>query len=312
MSQALYENILRDMHRFDAGETALVARELLALKSRTYDIKYPGLKSRLFCPMASDVNAGAEAIAYHQYDQYGAAKIITANAKNVPRVDVSKAEFSTPVKTLGVAYGIEWHALKRQGMSGGMSLLEMRARAARRAIEQGIDDIMATGDEPSGLEGMINHSAVTVASATYGAMSANSAEDNYKELAEAVTFIEDATKGIHQVTQIILPITQYQKIATQPWSTTASELTVLEFFKRNHPNVSVDHWYKLTDAAANGTDDRMVVYAKDPEVLEGQLPLDFEQLPPEAQGLELVIHCLARVGGVQVRYPKAMRYLDGV
>lgn len=312
MSQALYEEILRGMHRFDAGETALVARELLALKSRTYDVKYPGLKARMFLPMATDVNPGAEAIAYHQYDQYGAAKIIAPNAKDIPRVDVSKAEFTSPVKTIAAAYGVEWHTLKRNAMAGGVSILEKRASAARRAIEQGIDDVMATGNADAGLEGMINHSAVTVVSATYGAMSGNNAEDNYKELSEAITTIESDTKGIHQATQIILPISQYQKIATQPWSTTASELTVLEFFKRNHPNVSVDHWYKLTDAAANGTDDRMVVYAKDPEVVEGQLPLDFEQLPPEAQGLELVIHCLARVGGVQVRYPKAMRYIDGV
>jgi hypothetical protein len=311
MNPALYEEILRSTHRFDAGETAMVSRELLQVLNRTYDVKYPGLKARQFIPMQIGINPGAEAVAYHQYDQYGAAKIISKGATDIPSVDVSKAEFTSPVKSIAAKYSYEWHELKRAAQAG-VSLTDMHARAARRAIERGIDDVMASGDEPSGLEGFLNHSAVDVAAATYGAMSANSAEDNYKELAEACTTIEANTKGIHQASGIILPISQYQKIATQPWSTTASELTVLEFFKRNFPGVSIDHWYKCEDAAANNTDDRMVVYARDPEVVEGILPLDFEQLPPEASGLSLVIHCLARVGGVQVRYPKAMRFIDGV
>ena len=48
-----YEQILHFLRskadhrvRLDAGESALVARQLLAVKSRTYDVKYPGLKAR--------------------------------------------------------------------------------------------------------------------------------------------------------------------------------------------------------------------------------------------------------------------------
>ena len=311
MNQAIYEEILRATHRLDAGETALAARDLLAIKNRTYDIKFPGMKAREYIPISSDVNASAEAIAYHQYSQYGAAKIISKNATDIPRVDVSKAEFTSPVKTLGAAYGMEWHELKRAAVSG-LSVVEMRAKAARRAIEQGIDDVMSVGDEPSGLEGFINHSAVHVGTATYGATSGNSALENYTEMSALVTLIMNQTKGVHVPTDIIMPIANYQFIATQPWATTASDLTVLEFFKRNHPGVNVSAWHRLENAGANGTDERMICYAKDPEVIEGQLPLDFEQLPPEAHGLEMVINCLARVGGVQVRYPLAIEYLDGI
>lgn len=296
-------------HRCDAGESALAARALLQVKAKTYDIKYPGLKAREYIPMSTDTDPGAEAIAYHQYDQYGAAKIISNNAKYLPRVDVSMAEFTSPVKTLGASYGYSWLDLKRAARAG-VPLTEMRARAARRAIEQGIDDVMSVGDEPSGLEGFTNHSAVHIGAAG-GAWSGRTALQNYTDLQTVYDLVNNQTKGIHQVSDIIMPVSAYNFITSQPWATTASDLTVKKFFEQNHPGCRLSSWYRLATAGAGSTT-RLIAYARDPEVVEGQLPLDFEQLPPEAQALEYVVNCMARVGGVQIRYPLAVEYVDGL
>lgn len=311
-----YEQILHFLRskadhrvRLDAGESALVARQLLAVKSRTYDVKYPGLKAREYIPMSSDTNPGADSIAYHQYDQYGAAKIITNNAKDIPRVDVSVAEFTSPVKTIAAAYGYTWLELKRAAMSG-VPLPEMKARAARRAIEQGIDDVMSIGNADAGLEGFTNHSAVHIGAAG-GAWSGRTALQNYTDLQTVYDLINTQTKGIHTATDIIMPVSQLNFITSQPWATTASDLTVRKFFEQNHPGCRLSSWYRLSTAGAAGVT-RLIAYARDPEVVEGQLPLDFEQLPPEAEALEYVVNVLARVGGVQVRYPLAIEYVDGL
>ena len=123
--------------------------------------------------------------------------------------------------------------------------------------------------------------------------------------------VNNQTKGIHQVSDIIMPVSALNFITSQPWATTASDLTVRKFFEQNHPGCRLSSWYRLATAGAAGVT-RLIAYARDPEVVEGQLPLDFEQLPPEAQALEYVVNCMARVGGVQIRYPLAVEYVDGL
>ena len=75
---------------------------------------------------------------------------------------------------------------------------------------------------------------------------------------------------------------------------------------------NAESWYKLNTADAAGTGPRALFYKRSPEVLELVIPQDFEQLPPQAKNLAFVVPCHARCGGVVVRYPVAMLYLDGI
>jgi hypothetical protein len=50
----------------------------------------------------------------------------------------------------------------------------------------------------------------------------------------------------------------------------------------------------------------------DPEILQGVITQEFEMLPPQLRGFESVTYCHARVGGLELRYPKALAYADDV
>jgi hypothetical protein len=86
---------------------------------------------------------------------------------------------------------------------------------------------------------------------------------------------------------------------------------VLRFFQINNPGVIRSPVGTARDRGRGGVK-RMIAYDKNADVIEGQLPLDYYEFPPQAEGLALVIPCLARVGGVQCRFPKAMEYTDGL
>ena len=87
-------------------------------------------------------------------------------------------------------------------------------------------------------------------------------------------------------------------------------MTILRSFLANNPYIrNIDQWYRLDGAGAGGKN-RGIVYKRDPMVLEGVVPLDFEQLPPQARNLEFVVPCQARCGGVKIYQPSAMRYVD--
>jgi hypothetical protein len=81
-------------------------------------------------------------------------------------------------------------------------------------------------------------------------------------------------------------------------------------FLRTNPGVSVDVWYRCDLAGDGGTDDLAVAYSKNPEVLEGIVPQEFEQLPPQFQGFSTTVYCHSRCGGVRIWQPKAMAYMS--
>lgn len=296
--------------RLDAGETAFITRELLAIKSKVYETEYPTLKAMQFIPMASDVDAYAEAIAYQQTDGYGKAKIIANDAKDLPRVNSTIAERQTPVKTLGAEYSYSWLDLQRSARS--RSPLAMRlANRARKTIAEGIDSVLAIGDTPSGLGGFTDDGNVHIGAAA-AAWGGATAAQMYGDMIAACNLVQTNTKGIHEATDLLLPVSSYATAKVTAWSATgASDLTVLRFFEINNPNVRVSSWYRLETAGAAGVK-RLVAYDRNPDVVEGQLPLDYYELAPQYEGLALVIPCIARVGGVQVRYPKAIEYTDGL
>jgi hypothetical protein len=296
--------------RLDAGETAFITRELLSIKQKMYETEYPTLKALTFVPVATDVDAYAEAIAYQQNDGYGKAKIVANGATDLPSVSVETGEATTPVKTLAAQYDYSWLDLQRSARQRS-PLSTRKAMTARKVVAEGIDSVTAAGDSDTGLIGFTNLASVgiTAAAAAWGVATAL---QMYTEMANAVTAIPNSTKGIHEATDLILPLTAYTKAQITPWSSTGqSDLTVLKVFQANFPNVRVSSWYKLETAGAGGVK-RMIAYDKNPDVVEAQLPLDFYELPAQAKGLALVTPCLARVGGVQCRFPKAMQYVDGL
>lgn len=296
--------------RFDAGETSFITRELLAIKSKVYQTEYPTLKAMQFIPMASDVDAYAENIAYQQTDGYGKAKIVANDARDLPRVNSQIGEATTPVKTLGAEYTYTWLDLQRSARSRAPLVMRLAARA-RMTIAEGIDSVLAIGDTLSTLIGFTNVSTVHIGAAA-AAWSGATALQMYTDMIAAATLVQTNTQGIHRATDILLPVSSYAKAQTTAWSATgASDLTVLRFFQINNPDITVSSWYRLETAGAAGVK-RMIAYDKNADVIEGQLPLGYYEFAPQYDGLALVIPCIARVGGVQCRFPKAMEYTDGM
>lgn len=304
--------IVRGSQHFDAGESDFIVRQLLAVKAKLYAVEYPTLKARDFIPIASDVDAYAEAIAFQMTDGFGKTKIVANDADDLPDVDVSTGEAQTPVRTLGGQYGYSWLDLQRAARQ--RSPLTMRkALRGRKATEEGIDLTLRAGDADSGLAGFINNALITptAAAGNYN-VPALTAQQIANDINSHLVGIGVDTKGVHDPQTVLMPISTYGALNTTPWSATGqSDLTILDFLKGHHPGVAFEPWYALETAGAGGVK-RMVVYDKNPDVIEGQLPLDFYEFPPQARGFRLVIPFLARVGGCQLRYPKAMRYVDGV
>jgi len=301
----------------DAAESAFFERELEHVYSRTYDIRYPNLRAREFVPVSNEAGAGALTVTYRQFDQFGRAKVISHNAKDLPRVDISGKEFPRPIREVGDAYAWNLKEL-RSAMMAGRPLNDRRASTARRAIEELLDYIACFGSPDHGIaDGFLNNAAITPEAASDSwadYVAADTKNLIVAEVSDAIQRIVDGTNGIFMPTTVLIPIAQHALIATTPFGDN-SDKTILDFmlanFARAYPGFSIEPWYRCKTAGAAGVT-RMVTYARSPEVVQQEIANEFEQLPVQEQGLEFVVNCWASTGGTAIYYPGAVDYVDGI
>jgi hypothetical protein len=304
--------------RLDAEGLPIFNRALEVVKARTYDIRYPNLKAMQIIPVSSEINPGATAAVYHIFNEVGLAEIIADYADDLPRVDVLGDEVIAPIRGIGVSYGYSYQEARAAAFSG-MPLQQRRANTARRAVEQLIDRLAWTGDDNYGLVGLLNHPNIprtTVendGTGTATEWATKTSEQILRDMIDLVDSVSIISKGVHTANRLLLPLSQYTRVSAKR-NSDASDLTVLEYFRRNRPNVVVD--WLATELDGAGVDDAdadvMIAGEFSADNLEMEIPLPFTQHDFEQRNLELVVPCEARFGGVQVFYPLAFAIGEGI
>ena len=75
---------------------------------------------------------------------------------------------------------------------------------------------------------------------------------------------------------------------------------------------SAQSWSWSKCAPTNSFNTRVVVYEKNPDVVQLMIAQPFVQLAPQPVGLTFEIPCFARVGGAMAVRPMGLVFLDGV
>lgn len=297
--------------RKDAGETAMIAKQLEHVFTRTFDVKYPGNKARLLIPVNSEVPTGAETYTYRQWDEYGMAKLISDYADDLSNVDVTVKEFTAKIKSLGASYQYSIQDLRASALAGAQ-LDSRRASVARRRIEAKIDQLAALGDTDAGLGGFVNNSNVPLVTPDTGSWASATPQQMLADLRKMQRTIVVDTKQVFQPDTLLLDTASFELLASTELSTD-NNTTVMQQFLATSPYIrNIDSWHKLDTADVAGTGPRVVMYARDPDVVELIISQEFEQFPPQAKNLAFVVNCHARMGGVSWRYPLAAAYMDDV
>lgn len=309
----------------DANESVFFARELEHIKANTYDVKTPMLKAMENIPVSTEAGPAAETITYRQYDEVGVAKLISNYADDLPRVDVKAKEFSTPVKSVGDAYGYNVQEI-RASAAANKNLPTRKATAARKAVDQKTNRIawMARSDDGinGGLTGLIYNPNVTKGTVTQRGgdyvFADKTAEEILADLNELVDDVIAITNGVEIPDTVLLPIAQHSLISSTYRSAT-SDLTILEAFLKNRPYITKVDWVAefhnvnpIPSTGVASNTDIMMAFRRDPDALTLEIPQPFEQFEVERRGLEYVVPCHSRCGGVIVYYPLSVNIVEGI
>lgn len=307
----------RQFTHLDSDDTIFFTRQLEFLKAKSYDIKYAELKARALLPVSYEAGPGAETIRYEQFQQSGIAKVIANYADDLPRADIKGKEFIASVKSLGSSYGYSMQEI-RAARYAGKPLEQRRANAAKRAIAQAENTIAWFGNTDYNLQGFLTNPNVGLYTLpTDGTGSPNTAllgktpDQILRDLNGMVNQVFSVTKGVERPDTLLLPLTQFAYISSTARSAN-SDTTILEYFLQNNPFIKQVEWLNELTGAGAGGKDVAVAYVRDPDHLTLEIPQDFEQLNVQEKGLEYVVPCHQRIGGVIMYYPLAVIQAVGV
>lgn len=306
----------RQFVHLDSDETIFFTRQLEFLKAKSYDIKYAELKARSLLPVSFEAGPGADTIRYEQFQNSGIAKVIANYADDLPRADIKGKEFIASVKSLGSSYGYSMQEI-RAARYAGKPLEQRRANAAKRAIAQAENTIAWFGNTDYNIQGFLsnpNIGAYTLPADGTGASTtllSKSPDQILRDMNGMVNQVFSVTKGVEQPTQLLMPLTQFAYISSTARSAN-SDTTILEYFLQNNPFIKSVDWLNELKGSGAGALDQMVAYVKDPDHLTLEIPQDFEQLNVQEKGLEYVVPCHQRIGGVIMYYPLAVIQATGV
>lgn len=319
-------SLLKNFQHLDSASSVFFARQLESIDKKNYEALFAGLLGRRYIPLVEDVAEWANVYTYKMYEMVGSAKIIADGATDLPRAGVKATETSQNIKQIGTSYGWTVREIK-QAAATGVPLDAMTVQAARTAVAREVDNMLAVGNSAHNITGLLNTSGVssTTPSTKTGTGAGTAwiravpvtpdeivADINLlvAETREALKQAGDEVPMFARFT-VLLPTEQYGYIATTPRSAN-SDMTILQYVLRNNPWLeSIEEWWQC-DARGSGGSDRACCFPRDPMCLGAVIPQEFTPLPPQEQGLTILIPATASCGGVVIRYKMAVRYMDNI
>lgn len=294
---------------FVTSQTAYV--EAGVYRMRYPEIQYPGL-----IPVDYSAPEWVKTVDYYSSDVVGKAEWIADRAADIPTVGSGMARSSTAVHMAGIGYDYGLEEVNQASMLG-MNLPSERASGARLVYERMVDRVALRGDAEKGFQGLFNNSGVTAVSAPNGDWATATPEEILADFNFGLTGTWQATNEMVMADTVLLPSSKLQLIASRFINANVGE-TILSFLQRANVftaetgrPLTIRGMRGLNTAGAGGTT-RAVYYRRSPEVLKMHIPMRHRFLPVQVVGLTFKVPGIFRLGGLDIRLPKEVRYVDGL
>ncbi len=303
----------------DASESVYFARELEHIRAALMEVKYPNNKAFEFVPLSNDVSPVDDQLTIRKGDMVGSAALGSDYSTLGPTAEVFETEESFYIRPIKNGYGYSFHDARRSAQYN-KRLPERLAMAARRAIANLLDDILLIGDGTStylklrGLFRLTGTDTYTTPAGVSGSKTwaLKTSAEVLADLCAPFTQIITTTKEQLPANRLILPVSSHELLQNRTMGD-GNNKSILQEFRERRPGVDIKTSIKLESVGGvGGSGKRTVTYRADSEVVEGIVPVEFEQLAPQIEGYRVVTLCHARTGGVVAHHPKAICYSDEI
>lgn len=310
----------------DAPQQALgfLVSQTSHIEPQVVEIQYPEIQYANLIPVDTSANEWARSVTYYSMDKVGKANWFHHLAKDIHIADVEREQHEVAIEMADIGYRYTLQELGTAMMVPGTNLTVERASAARRAYEEFLDNLALRGMSDKNYKGVIDFPGITIVASPNSAATPTSSDWDDKTADEILADINTLIAGmwsnslqIELADTILLPVEAMTTLVSK--RVTDTNMTVLDFlasknlysFQTGRP-LLIRAVRGLETAAADGSG-RMVAYRRDPQVLKLHLPMPHRFLPVWQTGPMIFdIPGIFRVGGLEIRRPGAVRYMDGI
>lgn len=311
-------------YRFDAQVTlSFLTQQVSRIEREVYAIQYPDIRYPGLIPVDTTGPEWVKSVTYFSSDRVGRAQWFAGRAQDVPHADVVRNKAETAVKMAAIGYEYDDEELAQAQMLG-QNLNADKAAAAQRAAEEFIDRVALFGDVSANFTGLVNNPTVTAGTApATGTGSATTfvsktADQVLADVNGTLTGIWTGALYVEMADTLLLPYATIVALS-QRRVTDQMSMTLMDWIREKNvytletgQPLTIRGLRGLETAGAGGTA-RMAAYRRDPGVLKMYMPMPFRFLPVWRTGpMTYEVPGIFRLGGVDVKRPLAMRYLDGI
>lgn len=310
----------------DAQQLALsfLIRQAALIEPTVYAMRYQEIQYASLIPVDTSAPEWIQSVTYFSMDGVGQAQWFNGLAQDVPKVEVTREKFETGVHMAAIGYG---YTLEELGTAQlyGMNLSADKATLARRTAEEKIDAVAFVGDATKGFTGLVNAATPTATTApadgtgSATTFASKTPDQILRDVNGQLTGIFTGTLGAEIADTILMPYSVLLDLSTRRIDA-VNQTTILEWIERNNiytrttgGALTIRGVFGYLDTAGASSTKRMVTYRRSPEVLKMHVPMPFRFLPVWQTGpIKFDVPGIFRLGGVDIRRPKAVRYLDGI
>ena len=303
-------------YNFVVQQTTMIEQTIV--KMQYPDVQYPDL-----IPVDGGGNEWVKSITYYSQDMMGRADWFHHTALDVPLAELTREKFERGIEMAAIGYRWTIEEVASAINTPGLNLTADKATACRRASDEMIDDVALRGAPAKNMQGLINNSLIAATTAPAdgtGSSTTWASKTNdqiIRDMNNALMGIATGTNWLYYADTVLLPPAVLVGMAGRMFNN--QPITILEWIKKYNV-LTVQTGRPITIAGVRGLEtagvgsiSRMVAYRRDPSVLKFWIPMRHKFLPVWQRGpLVFDVPGIFRLGGLEIRMPAAMRYLDGI
>ena len=285
--------------------------------------KYVPIRYPVLMPVSTEASDWARTITYFAGDMVGEAGWFSGDSQEMPYATEDREKLDVTVEMLALGYKYNLEEINQALMVPGLNLTFRKASSARFLMERRLDEIFLMGDSDKGYDGLFSHSAVTADNAAETGdpatrlWSAKTAQEIIADVNTGIAGVYTGTQTVEMADTMLIPPSEYSRLAGMQLPDTS--VSVLEWIMRSNvytastgQPLTIRGVPGLENAAASNAG-RAIFYRNHEDILVAHMPMEHTFLPVWQKGpLVFEVPAIARIGGLEIRRPAGIRYVDGI
>ena len=291
------------------------------IEAGVYETQYPDIQYAQLIPVDTSANAWAKSITYFSTDKVGRAGWFHARSKDMHVADINRTKNEVGIEMADIGYEYDIEEISQALQIPGTNLTADRASAAVRAYEEFVDDAALRGKAEKNFDGLLDYAGITIVQAEvvggHSVWAQKDADAIIADVNDALTGIHTESLQVEIADTILLPLAEMTRLATKRIPDT--QISVLDYLITKNVYTAITgrplmiRAVRGLETAGVGGSGRMIAYRRDPQVLKMHLPMPHQFLNVmQTAPLVFAVPGIFRFGGLEIRRPKAVRYVDNI